>query len=79
MCILVFTAATALYTGLTGKYNLAGIIALSGYMPIRNSVQWSTVHKTPVFQAHGTADNIVLHLIGMSMYIMFVQYSRSEA
>ena len=52
----------ALYTGLCYPEKLAGIIGLSGYMPLiysfpddRNPVN----QNTPIFMAHGTQDEVV--------------------
>jgi phospholipase/carboxylesterase len=56
--------AMALLTGLRYPRPLAGIAGLSGYLPISKS----TAHErtdankgTPLFLAHGTMDDIVLH------------------
>jgi len=57
-------AATSLYTGLTGKFNLAGLVILSGYLPIRNTVNWTTANKPPVLQCHGKVDSVVRYEIG---------------
>ncbi|MFV2055899.1 MAG: alpha/beta hydrolase [Thiohalomonadales bacterium] len=54
--------AIALYTGLRYKQTLAGIIALSTYLPFAQSTQ-QQAHKanagTPILMAHGTQDPIV--------------------
>lgn len=54
--------AMALYTGLCYPEKLAGVIGLSGYMPLmyafpddRNPVN----QNTPIFLAHGTQDDVV--------------------
>lgn len=54
--------AMALYTGLCYPEKLAGIIGLSGYMPLiysfpndRNPIN----QNTPIFMAHGTQDEVV--------------------
>lgn len=54
--------AMALYTGLRLDQPLAGIIGLSGYLPLRNTL--AAEHhpanaQTPVFLAHGTQDMVV--------------------
>ncbi len=59
-------AAIALHTALCYPQPLAGIIALSGYLPLMASFT-AAAHganaRTPVFLAHGTDDNVVpLHL-----------------
>ncbi|MSP36035.1 MAG: carboxylesterase [Limnohabitans sp.] len=55
--------AMALHTGLRYKQKLAGIVALSGYLPLADSL----VHErsqananTPIFMAHGTQDPVVV-------------------
>lgn len=54
--------AMALYTGLRMSETLAGIIALSGYLPLRNTTaaeRHPANAATPVFMAHGTQDMVV--------------------
>ncbi len=54
--------AVALYTGLQYKEKLAGIIALSTYLPLTEGfdVQLSAANgTTPIFYAHGTQDPVV--------------------
>jgi phospholipase/carboxylesterase len=51
--------AIALQTGLRHKQRLAGIVALSTYLPLQESLQAeaSAANKsTPIFMAHGTQD-----------------------
>ena len=55
--------AMALHTGLRHKARLAGIMALSGYLPLANTLEAeaSAVNKsTPIFMAHGTQDPVVV-------------------
>lgn len=55
-------SAMALYTGLRHANSLAGIIALSGYLPLRNMLageRHPANAKTPVFMAHGEQDMVV--------------------
>ena len=55
--------AMALHTGLRHGAPLAGIVALSGYLPLAATVatERSTANaKTPIFMAHGTADPMVV-------------------
>ena len=55
--------AMVLHTGLRHAEKLAGIIALSGYLPLADSVaaERSTANKdTPIFMAHGTADPMIV-------------------
>ncbi len=54
--------AMALHTGLRLEHALAGIVGLSGYLPLSNTVaaerQPANQH-TPIFLAHGTLDPVV--------------------
>jgi phospholipase/carboxylesterase len=55
--------AMVLHTGLRHAEKLAGIIALSGYLPLASSVadEMSAANKnTPIFMAHGTADPMIV-------------------
>jgi len=54
--------AMALYIGLRLPHQLAGIIALSGYVPLALSLnleKHSDNQSTPIFMAHGTDDPVV--------------------
>jgi len=54
--------AMALYTGLRLDRRLAGLIALSGYLPLRNTTaaeRHPANADTPVFMAHGTQDPVI--------------------
>jgi phospholipase/carboxylesterase len=55
--------AMALHTGLRLPQTLAGIMALSGYLPLadRFATERNTANaKTPIFMAHGTMDPVVV-------------------
>ena len=55
--------AMVLHTGLRHPAKLAGIIALSGYLPLADSVaaERSAANKdTPIFMAHGTQDPMIV-------------------
>jgi phospholipase/carboxylesterase len=55
--------AMALHIGLRFPHQLAGIIALSGYLPlaiVANLERHSANSKTPIFMAHGTYDPVVV-------------------
>ncbi len=55
-------AAMALHTGLRHPDRLAGIIALSGYLPLAHKIEREahiTNRITPIFMAHGNDDPIV--------------------
>lgn len=55
-------AAMSLLTGLTGEWNVAGIAALSGWLPLKDKFKaMSSPHAnlTPVFWGHGTLDPLV--------------------
>ena len=53
----------ALYIGLRLPHQLAGIIALSGYLPLALSLhieKHAANQTTPIFMAHGTYDSVVV-------------------
>jgi phospholipase/carboxylesterase len=59
--------AMALHTGLRHADALAGVMALSTYLPLVESFAKEAAPenaKTPVFMAHGTADPVVPHGMG---------------
>ncbi|HSV57968.1 MAG TPA: alpha/beta hydrolase [Variovorax sp.] len=54
--------AMALMTGLRHPEKLAGIVGLSGYLPLAATLEGerhSANHDTPIFLAHGSADPVV--------------------
>lgn len=54
--------AMALHTGLRHSARLAGIMALSGYLPLANTLateRHPANFSTPIYMAHGTADPVV--------------------
>ena len=53
-------AAMALFTGLRITTRLAGVIALSGYLPLASEAQASPFHQMPVFVGSGDYDPMVL-------------------
>lgn len=55
--------AMALHTGLRLPQRLAGIMALSGYLPLADRVtaeRHAANARTPIFMAHGTQDPVVV-------------------
>ncbi|KAG0348278.1 hypothetical protein BG004_005506 [Podila humilis] len=57
----------ALLTGLTSEFRFAGLVALSGYMPMHEKVMTmaSDASKTtPIFWGHGDADQMVKYEYG---------------
>ena len=55
--------AMALHTGLRLPHRLAGIMALSGYLPLADRFAMERMEanaRTPVFMAHGTMDPVVV-------------------
>ena len=55
--------AMALQTGLRYKQKLAGIVALSGYLPLADTLAHERSQanaNTPIFIAHGTQDPVVM-------------------
>jgi len=58
-------AAVSLLAGLTGEHGLAGIISLSGYLPLRPKFgSLLTTKSVPIFMGHGTADFVVRYKWG---------------
>jgi phospholipase/carboxylesterase len=56
-------AAMALHTGLRLPFSLAGIMALSGYLPLAERLPRERAFAnalTPIFLAHGTQDTVVV-------------------
>ncbi len=54
--------ALALYTGLSYSQPLAGLIALSCYLPLRGQIESyaaSASRELPIFMAHGSYDDVV--------------------
>ncbi len=63
--------AMSLHTSIRYKYKLAGIIALSCYLPMTDhlpSEDLAVNKKTPIFMAHGTQDPVVPYFLGKSGY-----------
>ncbi len=61
--------AIALHTALRQNVPLAGVLALSTYLPLASSAQTESTpssRQTPVFMAHGTHDPIVPHALGIA-------------
>ena len=60
-------SAMALFTGLRHAAPLAGIVALSGYLPLHETLPAEASaanHQIPLFLAHGTHDNVVPYSLG---------------
>ncbi len=56
-------AAMTLHTALRLPFALAGIMALSGYLPLADRLQIERSHAntvTPIFMAHGAQDTVVI-------------------
>jgi len=52
--------ALALYNGIAGKHNFAGIIALSTWLPLRDEVLANLKeHRCPILFGHGSVDPVV--------------------
>jgi phospholipase/carboxylesterase len=61
--------AVALYTGLRFSKRLAGVGALSTYLPLRNELaneKHNANTDVPIFMAHGTDDPVVRYEFGFS-------------
>ncbi|MDQ1362301.1 MAG: phospholipase/carboxylesterase, partial [Pseudomonadota bacterium] len=65
--------AIALYTGLRQNQPLAGIMALSTYMPLMASHESGSHHCPPVFMAHGLHDDIVNYRYGVQSRLWLQQ------
>lgn len=64
-------AVIALTTGLTYAKKLAGILALSSYLPKKEEVMQKAEkvnQSTPIFLAHGTEDTVVPYFLGENVY-----------
>jgi phospholipase/carboxylesterase len=69
--------AIALQTGLRYPKKLAGVMALSTYLPLaENFAQEATEENrhTPVFMAHGTQDGVVPYQMGVRSKDVLVQH-----
>ena len=69
--------AIALQTGLRYSRKLAGVMALSTYLPLAESFVQERADnnaRTPVFMAHGTGDNVVPYQMGLRSREMLVQH-----
>lgn len=66
--------AIALYTALRYPQKLAGVLALSTYLPIKTKLAAEAHHanaKTPIFMAHGTFDDVIsLDLCKVSLDVL---------
>jgi len=67
--------ALSLYTGLTGPNLLAGVLVLSGYLPIRNTVDWDSIQKQTILQCHGDKDNVVRYDWGKGVSEVLEKYN----
>ncbi|MCY0388178.1 dienelactone hydrolase family protein [Robbsia sp. Bb-Pol-6] len=68
--------AMAYTVGLTHPQSLAGILALSTYIPVPELVgaEWQDAQRTtPIFAAHGTQDNVVPLTLGERARDMIVE------
>jgi len=68
--------AVALQTGLRHPQRLAGIMALSTYLPLAESLAREAAQenrRTPLFMAHGTQDGVVPYAMGLRSRDMLVE------
>ena len=57
-----------LLTGIKCKVEFAGLVCLSGYLPLHqlvSDIQTEVNLHTPIFMGHGTQDQVVAHSWGM--------------
>ena len=69
--------AIALQTGLRYSRKLAGVMALSTYLPLAESFEQEATaenRKTQVFMAHGTQDNVVPYQMGVRSRDLLLQH-----
>lgn len=69
-------AALALYTGVRHREPLAGIVALSGYLPFLDALVEDANPanaRTPIFLAHGTDDTVVSPRLGERTRVALTQ------
>jgi phospholipase/carboxylesterase len=69
--------AIALQTGLRYPKKLAGVMALSTYLPLAESFDKEASpenRRTPVFMAHGTQDGVVPYAMGVRSRDVLVQH-----
>jgi phospholipase/carboxylesterase len=70
--------AIALFTALRQKQALAGVMALSTYLPLKLTLEKEKAPEnqlTPIFMAHGTFDNVIsLNTCRMSYEILQAQH-----
>ncbi|CAG8509723.1 1879_t:CDS:2 [Cetraspora pellucida] len=60
-------SAMALLVGLTSEYRFAGIVVLSGYLPLRQKIYRMATEsnkRTPIFMAHGVLDTVLPYNFG---------------
>lgn len=68
--------AIALQTGLRHPQPLAGVMALSTYLPLAESLPREAASanaKTPIFMAHGTYDPVVPYAMGSNSKVLLAQ------
>lgn len=68
--------AIALHTGLRHAERLGGILALSTYLPLADTLKaeaGSAAKSTPIFMAHGRSDPIVPYALGRSSEEILLQ------
>ena len=74
--------AIALYTALRYQKPLAGVLALSSYLPLKDSLEKaaSTANQNlPVFMAHGLQDDIVHYQYGLETRLLLEKLNYSIA
>lgn len=65
--------AMSLFTGLTTKFKLAGIVGMSSYLPLDTKLpeflrESNVNQKTPILMCHGTVDIVVPTQVGKGSY-----------
>lgn len=73
-------AAMALLASLTGSAKFAGIVSLSGYVPLAAKISTIAVPEnanTPILQCHGTHDQVVPFAWGKQSHELLVKMGRN--
>ncbi|KAH6648773.1 Phospholipase/carboxylesterase/thioesterase [Truncatella angustata] len=65
--------AMSLFTGLTTKFKLAGIVGMSSYLPLDTKLpeflnEANFNQKTPILMCHGNMDQVVPYVVGKGSY-----------
>eukprot|EP00835_Amoeboradix_gromovi_P007067 NODE_1032_length_1906_cov_0.115108.p1 type:complete len:203 gc:universal NODE_1032_length_1906_cov_0.115108:1456-848(-) len=80
-------AVVSLLTGLTIPLEIGGVIALSGYLPIRYYIMKQQLTNVPIYMAHGTMDPVISYdmsqkskkvLLSLNLRLTYKSYQGME-